>query len=90
MAEPGIWVGPAGPVGHPARRSRLSAVAAHRGGAASGALVGAKAGRASRFFGPYLLAVELASMLLLAGLVGAYHLGRHESRQRPRRRRASR
>lgn len=27
-------------------------------------------------FGPYLLAVELASMLLLAGLVGAYHLGR--------------
>ncbi len=26
-------------------------------------------------FGPYLLAVELASMLLLAGLVGAYHLG---------------
>ena len=27
-------------------------------------------------FGPYLLAVELASMLLLAGLVGAYHLGK--------------
>jgi NADH-quinone oxidoreductase subunit J len=25
-------------------------------------------------FGPYALAVELASMLLLAGLVGAYHL----------------
>jgi len=27
-------------------------------------------------FGPYLLAVELAAMLLLAGLVGAYHLAR--------------
>jgi NADH-quinone oxidoreductase subunit J len=27
-------------------------------------------------FGPYLLAVELASMLLLAGLLGACHLGR--------------
>lgn len=27
-------------------------------------------------FGPYLLAVELASTLLLAGLVGAYHLGK--------------
>jgi NADH-quinone oxidoreductase subunit J len=27
-------------------------------------------------FGPYVLAVEIASMLLLAGLVGAYHLGR--------------
>ncbi|MBD3647969.1 MAG: NADH-quinone oxidoreductase subunit J [Pseudomonadales bacterium] len=26
-------------------------------------------------FGPYVLAVEIASMLLLAGLVGAYHLG---------------
>lgn len=32
-------------------------------------------------FGPYLLGVELASMLLLTGLVGAYHLGR-----RPRQR----
>jgi NADH-quinone oxidoreductase subunit J len=27
-------------------------------------------------FGPYLLGVELASLLLLAGLVGAYHIGR--------------
>ncbi len=27
-------------------------------------------------FGEYLLGVELASILLLAGLVGAYHLGR--------------
>ncbi len=27
-------------------------------------------------FGPYVLAVEIASMLLLAGLVGAFHLGR--------------
>ncbi len=29
-----------------------------------------------RLLGPYVLAVELASMLLLAGLVGAYHLAR--------------
>ncbi|MBJ3814396.1 NADH-quinone oxidoreductase subunit J [Shimwellia pseudoproteus] len=29
-------------------------------------------------FGPYVLAVELASMLLLAGLVVAFHLGREE------------
>lgn len=27
-------------------------------------------------FGPYVIGVELASMLLLAGLIGAYHLGR--------------
>ena len=32
----------------------------------------------AHLFGPYLLAVELASMLLLAALVAAYHLGRHD------------
>jgi NADH-quinone oxidoreductase subunit J len=30
-------------------------------------------------FGRYLLGVELASLLLLSGLLGAYHLGRRES-----------
>jgi NADH-quinone oxidoreductase subunit J len=30
-------------------------------------------------FGQYLLGVELASMLLLAGLVGAFHLGQRET-----------
>ncbi len=30
-------------------------------------------------YGPYLLAVELASMLLLAALVTAYHLGRQQT-----------
>jgi NADH-quinone oxidoreductase subunit J len=34
-------------------------------------------------FGPYLLAVELASLLLLAGMVGAYYLGRHEGTEGP-------
>jgi len=32
-------------------------------------------------FGPYALGVELASMLLLAGLVGAYHVGRRDPRE---------
>ena len=32
-------------------------------------------------FGPYLLAVELASLLLLAALVAAYHLGRHDEKE---------
>jgi len=40
------------------------------GGAVSPKEVGIK------LYGPYVLAVEIASMLLLAGLVGAYHLGR--------------
>lgn len=43
-------------------------------GAVQPAAVGA------RLLGPYLLAVELASMLLLAGLVGAWHLGRPAER----------
>jgi NADH-quinone oxidoreductase subunit J len=30
-------------------------------------------------FGPYVLGVEMASMLLLAGLVGAHHLGRRDA-----------
>jgi NADH-quinone oxidoreductase subunit J len=30
-------------------------------------------------YGPYLLGVEMVSMLLLAGLVGAYHLGRQKT-----------
>lgn len=41
----------------------------------SGVLVGAKQVGLT-LFGPYVLAVEIASMLLLAGLVGAYHVGR--------------
>ena len=49
-------------------------------GAAPAALqtIGAKAVGIA-LYGPYLLAVELASMLLLAGLVAAYHLGKPES-----------
>jgi NADH-quinone oxidoreductase subunit J len=31
-------------------------------------------------FGPYLIGVQLAALLLLAGLVGASHLRRHERR----------
>jgi NADH-quinone oxidoreductase subunit J len=33
---------------------------------------------AMALFGPYVLTVELASLLLLAALIGAYHLGRRE------------
>jgi len=37
-------------------------------------------------FGPYVLAVEIASLLLLAGLLGAYHLGRRFIVRREKRR----
>jgi NADH-quinone oxidoreductase subunit J len=72
--RPATWIGPA----------VLSAVvaglliymlAAGGGGGAAYRGVGAKQ-VGIVFFGPYLLAVELASMLLLAGLVAAFHLGR--------------
>ncbi|KEY57698.1 NADH-quinone oxidoreductase subunit J [Serratia sp. DD3] len=43
----------------------------------SGEVIDAKAVGIS-LFGPYVLAVELASMLLLAGLVVAFHIGREE------------
>lgn len=32
-------------------------------------------------YGPYVIGVELASMLLLPGLIGAYHLGRRVSKE---------
>lgn len=32
-------------------------------------------------FGPYILAVELAAMLLLAAMVTAFHIGRHEAKE---------
>lgn len=35
-------------------------------------------------FGPYILGVELASMLLLAGLIAAYHLGRRVKKVAPK------
>jgi NADH-quinone oxidoreductase subunit J len=31
-------------------------------------------------FGPYILGVELSGMLLMAGIVGAYHLGRQKKK----------
>jgi len=73
---PWIWVGPTGlsaillgELVYLLWRNPLTA--------ASGAAVGPRQVGAL-LFGPYLLGVELASMLLLAGLVGAYHLGKAE------------
>lgn len=34
-------------------------------------------------FGPYVLGVELASMLLLSGLIGAYHLASEKGARTP-------
>jgi NADH-quinone oxidoreductase subunit J len=72
--SPGIWRGPA--LLAVILIGELVYMAARGGGqliAASG-VDPKQVGMA--LFGPYLLGVELASLLLLAGLVGAYHLGR--------------
>lgn len=72
--SPGIWIGPSILMAilaaeliylFMAERARISAAG----------LVGPKQVGIA-LFGPYVLGVELASMLLLAGLIGAYHLGR--------------
>lgn len=69
---PGIWAGPV----LLASILIIEVLYLVRGGTAglgTGAVEPKEVGIA--LFGPYLIGVELASMLLLAGLVGAYHLG---------------
>jgi len=46
------------------------------GGIGQAGLVVGPSAIGRELYGPYILAAELASMLLLAGLVSAYHLGR--------------
>jgi len=53
----------------------LSVLVRGSGGAAGTVIVGPKQ-TGIALFGAYLIGVELASMLLLSGLIGAYHLGR--------------
>lgn len=77
--KPGIWIGPGLLSGllllellgllwrQPQTPTATAPIAAKIVGAA--------------LFGPYLLAVELASMLLLTALVGAFHIGRHGHRE---------
>jgi NADH-quinone oxidoreductase subunit J len=74
---PRAWIGPG--LLSLALLIELAHVLIQRGDQAAGAartITAAQVGLA--LYGPYLLAVELASMLLLAGLVTAFHLGRHE------------
>ncbi len=69
---PSIWIGPSILVA--ALLAELLLVLID-GGLAQPSYVGPKE-LGIALFGPYMLAVELASMLLLAALVGAYHLSR--------------
>lgn len=73
LIKPGMWLGPAilSAVLFAEVASLLAsgAAAENRPGSVGPKQVGAA------LMGPYLIGVELASILLMAGLVGAYHLG---------------
>jgi NADH-quinone oxidoreductase subunit J len=69
---PGIWVGPA--ILCAVLIAELAEVLAGSHGRFAIHTVDAKQVGIA-LYGPYLIGVELASMLLLAGLIGAYHLG---------------
>ncbi|MDE2366009.1 MAG: NADH-quinone oxidoreductase subunit J [Betaproteobacteria bacterium] len=76
--SPGMWAGPA--VLSALLLAELIYILA--GNVQSAAAISGRAAVDSKevgitLFGPYLLGVELASLLLLAGLVGACHLGWH-------------
>lgn len=72
--RPGVWIGPS-VLTLLLLLVVLYAISTLQGGAISGQVVDAKAVGIA-LFGPYVLAVELVSMLLLAGLVVAFHIGR--------------
>lgn len=72
--NPRIWIGPG--ILSALLFAELIYLFTNHAGVFSGArMVGPKQVGIS-LFGPYVLGVELASMLLLSGLIGAYHLGR--------------
>jgi len=71
--EPRIWIVPA--ILASILLLELIVIEAETEGFTSGRVVSPKE-VGLVLFGPYVLAVEIASLLLLAGLVGAYHLGR--------------
>ena len=71
--KPGIWVGPS--ILTLVLFAEMLVIIVLGDNAETGHVVNSKQVGIA-LYGPYLLAVELASMLLLAGLVGAYHLGK--------------
>jgi NADH-quinone oxidoreductase subunit J len=72
----GIWVGPS--VLAAVLLAEVLYLVWNQRTAAGGAVGPREVGLA--LYGPYVLAVELASLLLLPGLIGAYHLSRGSGR----------
>lgn len=78
--KPGIWAGPS-VLALVLFAQLVWALFAVPSGAPLGTISIAPKAVGISLFGPYLLAVELASLLLLAALVAAFHLGRHEAQE---------
>jgi NADH-quinone oxidoreductase subunit J len=78
--KPGIWIGPGLLCGLLLGQLLYALFALPSGGTIGHTTVDAKS-VGVHLFGPYLLAVELASMLLLAALIAAYHLGRNDIKE---------
>src|SRR5574340_144171 len=72
LLTPGIWAGPS--VLAAVLIAEVFLILTRGAESRSGAVIGPREVGAA-LYGPYLIGVELASMLLTAGLVGAYHLG---------------
>ncbi|WP_437612725.1 NADH-quinone oxidoreductase subunit J [Erwinia sp. V71] len=76
--QPSLWIGP-GLVAALLLAVLVYAISTVNDQGIDGTMIDAKAVGIA-LFGPYVLAVELASMLLLAGLVVAFHVGREDRR----------
>lgn len=74
--SPGMWTGPSLLAG--ILLAELYYVFLHSHARPSGIGPAPPQAVGALLFGPYLVGVELASVLLMAGLVGAYHLGRRD------------
>ncbi len=77
--SPNMWIGPAILAG--ILSAELIYVLVSSGSQVTGTHIIEPKQVGMALFGPYLLGVELASLLLLAGLVGAYHIGRRDQVQ---------
>lgn len=76
--KPSLWIGP-GVIALLLLVAMIYGIQSVNDQGIDGQVLDAKAVGIS-LFGPYVLAVELASMLLLAGVVVAYHIGREDRR----------
>jgi NADH-quinone oxidoreductase subunit J len=72
--KPGMWVGPS--ILAAILIAEVAYLLSNSGALSYGAMAVEPKQVGMALFGPYLIGVELASMLLLGALVGAYHLGR--------------